>query len=133
MNSSDLGGSNGNGCDGLGGTPIVLIPFGAEFLAMTPDNLAKALSVGRLVTGHTPSHPGTAGPSQETLVDADGMSRLTGVPSSWFLEQARQDKIPHLRVGKYVRFRPADVLPALESGREHRSTRVAVLQKIPAG
>ena len=132
MDGSDTGGSNGNGFDGTSGESIVLIPFGAEFLAMTPENLAKALSVGRVVTGNT-QHSGTATPSQETLLDADGMNQLTGVPASWFLEQARQDKIPHLRVGKYVRFRPGDVLPTLEAGYGRRASRSTLLQKISVG
>jgi hypothetical protein len=49
------------------------------------------------------------------LLDAEGMERATSIPASWFLEQARQGNLPHVRAGKYVRFRLADVLAALEA------------------
>jgi hypothetical protein len=44
------------------------------------------------------------------LVDAKAMAAMLDVPSSWLLAQARRDAVPHVRLGRYVRFAPADVL-----------------------
>ncbi len=38
------------------------------------------------------------------LVDANEASKLLGVPSSWLLAQARERKVPHHKLGHYVRF-----------------------------
>jgi excisionase family DNA binding protein len=38
------------------------------------------------------------------LIDAKAAGELLGVPHTWVLEQARHDRIPHVRLGRYVRF-----------------------------
>jgi hypothetical protein len=38
------------------------------------------------------------------------MQARTSIPASWFLEQARKETVPHVRLGKYVRFRATDVI-----------------------
>jgi excisionase family DNA binding protein len=38
------------------------------------------------------------------LVDANGAAKLLGVPPSWLLAQARDRKVPHHKLGHYVRF-----------------------------
>jgi excisionase family DNA binding protein len=38
------------------------------------------------------------------LLTADEAAVLLGVPKSWVMEQARHDRIPHVRLGRYVRF-----------------------------
>lgn len=43
------------------------------------------------------------------LIDAGAAAELLGVPKSWVLAEARADRIPHVRLGRYVRFEP-DVL-----------------------
>jgi excisionase family DNA binding protein len=45
------------------------------------------------------------------LVDAEAAAELLGVPASWLLAQARRDAVPHVRLGRYVRFDP-DALEA---------------------
>jgi len=45
----------------------------------------------------------------QQLLDAKSAGDLLGVPGSWLLAQARRDKVPHVRLGKYVRFDPADL------------------------
>ena len=40
----------------------------------------------------------------EPLIDAKAAGQLLGVPHTWVLEQARHDRIPHIRLGRYVRF-----------------------------
>lgn len=39
-----------------------------------------------------------------TLVDAAEAGRLLSVPASWVLAEARAGRIPHVRLGRYVRF-----------------------------
>jgi excisionase family DNA binding protein len=43
------------------------------------------------------------------LLDAKAASRLLGVPHTWLLKQAREGRIPHHRLGHYVRFDAADL------------------------
>ena len=63
--------------------------------------------------------PMTAGPQSRQaahqvtgpLLDAKGAAELLNVPPSWILAEARADRIPHVRLGRYVRF-DADELTA---------------------
>jgi excisionase family DNA binding protein len=38
------------------------------------------------------------------LLDATEAGRLLSVPASWVLAEARANRIPHVRLGRYVRF-----------------------------
>jgi excisionase family DNA binding protein len=40
-----------------------------------------------------------------SLLDADQAGELLNVPPSWVLSEARANRIPHHRLGRYVRFR----------------------------
>ena len=51
----------------------------------------------------------------ERLLTAAEVGDLLGVPESWVRESARSGAIPHLRLGRYVRFDLADVEAWLES------------------
>jgi len=42
--------------------------------------------------------------TSSTLLDADAAGELLAVPASWLLAQARRDAVPHVRLGRYVRF-----------------------------
>lgn len=43
------------------------------------------------------------------LVDAHTASELLGVPHTWLLAEARANRVPHVRLGRYVRFHPDDL------------------------
>jgi len=43
------------------------------------------------------------------LIDATEAGELLGVPKSWVFAEARADRIPHLRLGRYVRFEPEEL------------------------
>lgn len=43
------------------------------------------------------------------LIDAAGAAAQLGVPRSWVLAEARAGRIPHVRLGRYVRFEPAEL------------------------
>lgn len=91
----------------------LLIPFGAEFLALDHATFEEARQRAREML---PS-PSTAPAVTSEILDADGIAERTGIPASWFLEQARRGDIPHLRAGKYVRFKLDEVLAALSNGK----------------
>jgi excisionase family DNA binding protein len=38
------------------------------------------------------------------LLNAGQAAELLGVPKTWVLAEARADRIPHVRLGRYVRF-----------------------------
>jgi excisionase family DNA binding protein len=44
-----------------------------------------------------------------SLLDAKQAAALLNVPSSWVLAEARADRIPHVRLGRYVRFDAAEL------------------------
>ncbi|MCG3201197.1 MAG: hypothetical protein NFCOHLIN_01063 [Gammaproteobacteria bacterium] len=89
--------------------PLLVIDVAGERLALTPEMREEALRLARLAFPPPPPTEGT-----DTIVDAEGAAAATGVPVSWFLEQARRGAIPHLRFGKYVRFRLAELVAAVE-------------------
>lgn len=62
----------------------------------------------RAVTGDTHSF---------ALIDAKAASRMLGVPYTWLLAQAREGRIPHHRLGHYVRFNPDDLRDWLQETR----------------
>lgn len=49
----------------------------------------------------------------DRLVDPQTLSRFLGVRLSWVYRQTCEKKIPVVKVGKYNRYRVADVLEAL--------------------
>jgi excisionase family DNA binding protein len=51
------------------------------------------------------------------LIDAKAASQLLGVPYTWLLSQARAGRIPHHRLGHYVRFNPKDLTDWLQENR----------------
>ena len=44
------------------------------------------------------------------LLDAKGAAELLNVPPSWILAEARANRLPHLKLGRYVRFSEAELL-----------------------
>ena len=55
------------------------------------------------------------------LLTAEEVAELTGMTKEWIWAQARADRIPHLRLGRYCRFREEaidDWLEAIERGRD---------------
>lgn len=91
----------------------VIIPFGSEYLVLSHEQFEEARRRGRELM---PPDIGSAPvPEPAEILDAGGMETRTGIPASWFLEQARRGTVPHLRAGKYVRFNLSEALNALRS------------------
>ena len=43
-------------------------------------------------------------PETPSLLDAQQAGELLNVPASWLLAEARKHRVPHSRLGRYVRF-----------------------------
>lgn len=93
----------------------VLIPFNGQWLALSPEAVHEGLQRGREVMGD-PQPENCQKGTPECVYDAEGMEAATQIPATWFLEQARKGKVPHIRAGKYVRFRLNEVLEAFSTG-----------------
>ena len=51
----------------------------------------------------------------ERLLVAGEVAELLAVPESWVREQTRSGALPHLRLGRYVRYRREAILTWLEA------------------
>ena len=43
--------------------------------------------------------------TRATLLDAEAVAEMIGMSTDWIYAEARADRIPHVRLGRYVRFR----------------------------
>lgn len=102
---------------------VIDSPYGP--VALTSDDLRAALERAReLVRDDRPDEASRA--QRAELLDADATARLLGVRPSWLLKRARERRIPHVRVGKFVRFDPDDVRKALSGDTRITSTQTFV-------
>ena len=68
----------------------------------------------RLLTQPVPAHNDQSPrETPESLLTAGALAEQLGVPESWVRSEEREGRIPSVRIGKYVRFRRADVERAL--------------------
>jgi hypothetical protein len=106
----------------------VVIPFGNGFIALSPEQFHEALERGRsLMPTHVKSDTCHA---DDRIVDAAGAAAITSVPESWFEERARRGDIPHLKFGKYVRFRIVDVLEAASFRKPDQNRNLSAIASI---
>ena len=56
-----------------------------------------------------------SGLSTERLLEASEVAELLSVPESWVRETTRAGQMPVVRLGRYVRYDPGDLLAWLES------------------
>ena len=59
---------------------------------------------------------GASDMEQVNLIGPGEMAKILGVPISWIYQRTRkgQEAIPHIKMGKYVRFNSGDVLNFLK-------------------
>ena len=55
------------------------------------------------------------GGESETLLTIEQVAAMLAVQESWVYRQVKERRLPFLKVGKYVRFRRADVSKFIES------------------
>ena len=53
----------------------------------------------------------------ERLIDAEELAAFLSVPVSWVRAETRAERIPHIKLGRYRRYSPADVLAWLDEQR----------------
>jgi excisionase family DNA binding protein len=56
-----------------------------------------------------------------SLLTAEEVAGMLGMGTDWIYAQVRADRIPHVRLGRYVRFRSESIEQWLEEI-EHRAT-----------
>lgn len=62
----------------------------------------------------------------EYLLDVNGAARVLNVTVSWVYEHIRDDaddRVPHVKLGKYVRFHPADLRDFVNAKRRSTGAR----------
>ena len=59
--------------------------------------------------GHLGAPPSAVRLGAAPLLDAQGAAALLNVPATWVLAEARADRLPHVRLGRYVRFDAAEL------------------------
>jgi excisionase family DNA binding protein len=55
------------------------------------------------------ARPTDLSPSRGPLLTAQQAAQRLAVPHTWLLAQARENKCPHIRLGRYVRFDADDL------------------------
>lgn len=89
---------------------LMHLPPPVGWIALTPDDLRAAQrsaieAVGVNVTENR--HPSTA---TTVLLTAEVAATLLSVDASWLLTQAREGRVPCVKLGKYIRFDPAAIV-----------------------
>ena len=69
-----------------------------------------------LLMGDDDPNRGAGAAGIEPLLDAEETGRLLGVPASWVYTAARCGQFPCVRMGRNVRFRPADIREWIATG-----------------
>jgi excisionase family DNA binding protein len=57
----------------------------------------------------------------EPLLHAEDVARLVGMTPKWIYDETRKGRIPHIKLGRYYRYRESSIsrwLAALEAGGE---------------
>lgn len=91
---------------------LIPLPDG-RWLALGKDELDQGLCAGQEVMPCASDTAPTNVVRPEWLT-AEQMAAMSNMDASWFLTAARLNEIPHIRLGKYVRFDPISVRAYLE-------------------
>jgi len=96
----------------MSAAPLLLhLPDPVGWIALTPDALRDAQAAAREVLGvgaaATQDSPQPLGST--SLLTAEDAARQLSVDAQCLLRQAREGRIPHARIGRYVRFDPAAI------------------------
>jgi len=88
---------------------LFYVPQPIGWLALTPDALHEAQKLAEEVLGSdtNTSQPATSSIEPVALLTAEAAAVVLSVDAQCLLRQAREGRIPHTRIGRYVRFDPA--------------------------
>jgi hypothetical protein len=84
---------------------LIPLPDG-RWLALDRETFAAALSAGAEMTAGAAPSPAT---SAEPLLDADQAAERMNVTARWLEDSARAGIIPHVKLGKFTRFRVSEI------------------------
>lgn len=70
------------------------------------------------MTSNAPQRAADLDPDATRLLTVDEVAARLGVQPSWITRAARANRIPHVRVGRYRRFRWPDIEAWLEERRQ---------------
>jgi excisionase family DNA binding protein len=73
---------------------------------------------------------GVSGGGFTPLIDAKAAGEMLGVPHTWLLAQARAGRIPHHRLGHYVRFNTHDLDLWLKDTRRGPAPRTETVKEL---
>ena len=68
-------------------------------------------------------------PLSEPLLDAAAAARLLGVRPSWIYEAVRDGRLPHVKIGRHIRFLRSDLEEWVLSRRAGGSARTLVRRR----
>ena len=83
-------------------------PVGLIALSMDAAQAAR-LAAENLLGVSTPAEKTAAKGHTVPLMDAGSIATVFGMDAAWFLSRARENRIPYVRIGKYVRFDPDEI------------------------
>jgi excisionase family DNA binding protein len=87
------------------------LPDPVGWIALTPDELRHAQAAAHEVLDPAvTNYDAMLGTPTAALLSANEAARLLAVPMRQLLRLAREGRIAHVRIGKYVRFRPATII-----------------------
>jgi hypothetical protein len=93
--------------------PVLLhLPEPVGWIALSPDVLRAAQALARESLGAAPEPNAEGVPSAPVtaLLTAKAAARFLAVDPSWLLRQAREGRVPSIRLGRYVRFDPGQIV-----------------------
>ena len=101
---------------------IVILATSVGTIALRMDDLVVAQSMANdLVTRSKTSHSLRTETPPVQLVDAKQIALQFSVDAGWFRTRAREGRIPHVRIGKYVRFDPLEIRDFLRQNPERHA------------
>jgi hypothetical protein len=87
---------------------LVLIPLpGVGTLALDRETFAAALAAGAELTATAAPSPTAS--TAEPLLDADQAAAQMNVTARWLEDSARAGIIPHVKLGRFIRFRVSEI------------------------
>jgi len=83
---------------------VIASPFGLLALPIDALRIARSRADELNVVPLPPSSESASVEASQRLVDAPEAARQLGVAPTWLLQRAREGRVPHTRIGKFVRF-----------------------------
>src|ERR1700704_2949502 len=92
--------------------PLMLyLPDPVGWIALTPEVLHGAQVLAREALATVLGSADDPPPASDTvLLSAEEAAGLLAVDASWLMRQAREGRIPCVKLGKFVRFDPREII-----------------------